>query len=130
MQDIQIISLKPTYKNDNGVRVFDAQNLPFPATFTLAESSFVSIPPGQVGGNHRHPRQEAFLCFQPGVTFHWIDANGKKHTEQMCDDAGNVKLFVAPAMVPHAVVNNTDQPIQIMDYGDGPLVDAEPMEVV
>lgn len=129
MQQITSIPLTPRYKKDNGVYVLDAQNMPLPDGFALKESSLVYLPAGEVAGNHRHPRQEAFICFQKNVELHWLDTDGKKHIQPMNDADGNAPLFIVPSMVPHAVVNTSKNIATIMAYADGPLVDVESLPV-
>ena len=130
MNDVQKIDLTPKYKKDNGVYILDAANVPLPDGFALKEQSLVYVPAGVVAGNHKHPRQEAFICFQKGAELHWIDASGKKHINAMNSEDGSAPLFVVPSQVPHAVVNTSENVVTIMAYGDGPLVDVELMDVV
>lgn len=129
MNDITRIPLQAKYKRDNGVFVLDA-DVPLPDTFALKETSLVHVPAGAVAGNHRHPRQEAFICFQEGVELHWLDITGGKHKQTMHTANGEGSLFIIPSLVPHAVVNKSSGTATIVAYADGPLVNAEQMDIV
>lgn len=128
MQSVQVIPLTPKVKKDNGLFILDTDALPFPASFSKKESGAVYIPAGQTAGNHRHPRQEAFVCFQKDVELHWIDADGTKQMRQLADNGS--PMFVVSSMVPHAVVNKSGIAACLLYFGDGPLLNAETMEVV
>lgn len=128
MNEITRVPLPPKYKRDNGVTVLDTQ-VSLPAGFNLKETSLVAIPAGAIAGNHRHPRQEAFICFQQGVELHWIDALGGKHSQAMQPASGEHILFVVPSMLPHAVVNMSSSTATVFAYADGPLVSTEQIPV-
>ncbi|HVI68881.1 MAG TPA: hypothetical protein VM581_00305 [Magnetospirillaceae bacterium] len=129
MNEITRIPLQAKYKRDNGVFVLDA-NMPLPDSFTLNERSLVHIPAGAIAGNHRHPRQEAFICFQEGVELHWIDSAGEKHSQAMHPTNGEGFLFVISPMVPHAIANKTAGAAMVMEYADGPALAVEQIPVV
>lgn len=103
--------------------------VPLPSTFILQETTLVQIPKRAIAGNHRHPRQEAFVCFQNGVELHWLDSSGNKHVQAMQPENGQAFLFVVPSMVPHAVVNKSEAAATLMAYADGPLANTEQMHV-
>jgi uncharacterized RmlC-like cupin family protein len=78
------------------------------------------LPAGTFGGNHSHPRQEAFFCYQPGVELHWLDSTGKKHISAFSEANGLPVLLVVPPHVPHAVINTSGAPATLIEYADGP----------
>jgi uncharacterized RmlC-like cupin family protein len=127
MSSIERYPVEPKYQKENGLYVIDSDDLPFPADFRIAERSIVRIPAGQVAGNHRHPRLEAYVTCDD-VTLVWVDENGERHMEAM-GEASGLALFVVRSMVPHAVVNHSQSGATIIGFADGPLVDVEPMQV-
>jgi hypothetical protein len=63
--------------------VIDYGHLPLPKDFVVRDRSVVSLPAGQIAGNHRHPRQEAYLCCDLGAEMHWLDEDGKVRIDKM-----------------------------------------------
>lgn len=51
------------------------------------------IPGGEFGGNHKHPRTEAFVGIGSDLELIWQDDSGVKHTERMDDERG-LQLFI------------------------------------
>lgn len=128
MNIVQAYLFEPKYKRDNGLLVLDIGKLPLPDSFKVQETSVVRLPAGEIAGNHKHPRQEAYICLDEGVTLHWLDENGRVHVENMASP-GKLQFFVAPPHVPHAVVNASHNDATIVGYADGPLEDVEQVEV-
>jgi hypothetical protein len=94
---------KPTYKKNNGLFVINLDN--FPALpFPIKEKSVVNIPPEQMGGNHLHPRWEAFVGIGTELLLIWEDKAGDKHQEQM-NKSKELFLFIVEPDTPHAVIN-------------------------
>lgn len=129
MKSVQSYPFEPKYKRGNGLVVIDTDNLPLPNDFELRETSVVRLPAGEVAGNHRHSRQEAYFCLDEGVVLHWLDEAGRVHVEEMAD-AEKPRLFVVPSYVPHAVVNTSMNDVTLLGYADGLLEGVEPVEVV
>lgn len=124
MESVTTYPFAPKYKRENGLAVFDLDALPLPANFTVHETSAIRIPAGQIAGNHKHPRQEAYACLDQGAELHWIDHAGKKHMAPMTNH-----LFFMPPNVPHAVVNTSDKEVTLIGFADGPLEDVEAVDV-
>jgi uncharacterized RmlC-like cupin family protein len=131
MSMVKTYPLDPKYRKQNGLFVVDAGKLPIPDGFEVHDQSVVYIPPGQVAGNHTHPRQEAYICFDEGAELHWMAESGEEHIEVMgVDREGGTALFVIEPMVAHAVVNTSGHGISLFGYADGPLENAEDIVVV
>jgi uncharacterized RmlC-like cupin family protein len=130
MKIVKSYAFKPKYKRDNGLVVLDSDSLPLPDGFDRRETTMVLLPAGQVAGNHKHPRQEAYLCLNKQVELHWVDEAGMTYIEQMVEEGNDPKLFVIPAFVPHAVVNKGEKDVTLLGYADDSLTDVEPAEVV
>jgi uncharacterized RmlC-like cupin family protein len=135
MTNIERIPLEPKYRRDNGLFVVSLDNLVLPPSydkldFDARERSLVSIPAGQAGGNHKHPRLEAFFTLDSTVELHWIDGSGAPQMEPMGPVDGQAYVFVIPPMVPHAVLNNGEAPITLIEFADGPQRDVEPIRIV
>lgn len=126
----KIIHFSPTYTKENGLQMVDFKNLPLPTETSFTEQSLVTIPPGQTGGNHKHPRIEAFVAFGKGMEFHWIDEDGVVQKQSMVSDS-ELLLFVVPPLLPHAVVNTspTEQGI-LLEFANESQHDVERVEVV
>jgi hypothetical protein len=99
----EIIFLKEKYKKENSLWVLDFDDIKVP--FEVAQSSLVYLPPFAIGGNHSHPRREAFLGVGEELELVYVD-KGVKKKEKMYEK-GVLKLFVIPPHLPHAVVNNS-----------------------
>lgn len=55
-----------TYTKENGlfvIKLKEVKDLPF----IIKEKSLVNIPPKAMGGNHKHPRWEAFVGLGEGL---------------------------------------------------------------
>jgi uncharacterized RmlC-like cupin family protein len=129
MPSVERFTVEPKYRRANGLAVLGIDTLPPIPDFEARETTAVRLPAGQVAGNHRHPRQEAYICLDAGAELHWVDADGETHIEQMGLDGDQISLFVIRSLVPHAVVNSSDHPITLLGYADGPLADVTPLEV-
>jgi uncharacterized RmlC-like cupin family protein len=129
MKPIKKYIIEPKYRRDNGLYVIDTADLPFPQGFAVHDTSIVHLPSGQIAGNHKHPRQEAYYCCDKGVELHWLDDAGKTHIEVMSAADGAPTLFVMPPFVPHAVVNASTQDATLVGFADGPLDGVEMVEV-
>ncbi len=125
---VQIIV--PKYKRDNGVLVLDLDNIPLPNDLVVRERSLVRLPAGQIAGNHKHPRTEAYVCLEEGAELHWIDDEGNIQVEQMQQTDGDPRLFIIPPLVPHAISNSSAHDITLLGYADGPLEDVQAVEIV
>lgn len=123
-------AFEPKYRRDNGLLVLDLDSVPLPSGFVLRERSLVRLPAGQIAGNHKHLRQEAYLCLGLGVQLHWIDEAEEAHVEQMHRPEGDPQLFVIPPLVPHAIINTSGHDAALLGYADGPLEHAEPVIVL
>ncbi|GAB4219940.1 MAG: hypothetical protein Fur009_8280 [Candidatus Microgenomates bacterium] len=115
--DIKIkkIKIDPTYKKENQLWVLNFDDIKVP--FIVKEKSIVYILPKKLGGNHFHPRQEAFIGIGEGLELHYLKENIIKK-ERMNPD-GKLFLFVIPANLPHAVFNNSNSPAIIIEFADG-----------
>lgn len=125
--NVEKIGFEPKYKRENGLFVIDpdAVNLPF----EVKEKSLVYIPPEAKGGNHKHPRIEAFVGIGEGLVVTWIDDEGRKHEEKM-NENGNLAIFVMPANIPHVVVNTSRSQFGVLfEYANESQHDVEIVEL-
>jgi ADP-ribose pyrophosphatase YjhB (NUDIX family) len=128
MKSVKSYSFEPKYRRDNGLVVLDTDKLPLAGDFEVRETSVVRLPAGQIAGNHKHSRREAYFCLDEGVQLHWVDEAGQVHIEQMANAENDPRLFVVPPFVPHAVVNASGRGVTLLGYADGPLENVEPVE--
>lgn len=118
MKQVEIFPVDPTYVKDNGLKVFSIDAADTLVPFAIAERSIVHLPPGQIGGNHSHPRAEAFIALGDGLELHWIDSNNVKQVVPMNPNS-ELRLLVIPPHVPHAVINTSDHsPANLIEYAD------------
>jgi len=72
---IKRFDFSPTLFKENGLFIINIDkidNIPF----IVKERSIVNIPPGELGGNHKHPRWEAFIGIGQGIKnyrFRFVD---------------------------------------------------------
>ncbi len=124
---ITVTPISPKYKKENGLYVLDIDNIQVP--FKTKERSIVYLPPSELGGNHRHPRQEAFVGIGEDLEFVWKDGK-KTHTIKMNPD-GQLQLIVVPANLEHAVFNRSQNQIAILlEFADGEQREAQVVKVV
>ena len=122
--------IEPTYKRDTGVWVLHTQTVAIAPDFVVKEQSIVSIPPLQIGGNHKHPRREAFLGFGKELFLVWQDADQQLHEEAMNAD-DTIYLFLVESLVPHAVINKSSDSTAILyEYADDTQHDVVPVPVI
>lgn len=122
-------AFEPKYKRNNGIAVFDVEVISLSTSFKVHETSLVRLAAGQIAGNHKHPRQEAYLCLDEGILLYWVDIAGKVHTEQMKRADSEPRLFIIPSFVPHAIINTTDRDVTLLGYADSFLEAVEPVSV-
>lgn len=128
---IDEISFTPKYKRENGLWVVDPDNVNLPDDFLVKERSIVYIPPGQYGGNHKHPRSEAFFGIgSKGLFLVWLDESGQRREAEMVGENQELTLFVVPPYVPHAVINRDTSFAVLVEYADGPSEGVEPVDVL
>ena len=128
---MKVIKFKPTYLKDNGVAVIYNKSIPFDNSFNFLpeECGLISILPGAFGGNHKHPRIEAF--YTPGdLNIIWIGSNGLKHEEKMSPANGDYKLFITSPFEPHVIVNKTSVNQELMEFATEPQHDVEPVKII
>lgn len=126
--DVKIIPIEPKYKKENGVVVVDIDKFKIP--FEIKEKSLVYIPPKEIGGNHKHPRTEAFVGIGEGLKIIWKDKNGKLIEKNMNSDR-ELLLFVIPADTPHVIINNSDKQFGIlMEFADDIQHDVELIKIL
>jgi len=104
------ITFQPTYKKETGLWYLDIPDIPIPSDFKVVEKSIVCIPPKEQGGNHKHPRREAFVGIGEGLELAWLDENNDIHTRKMYT-ADHCILFIIPSFLPHVVSNNSTSEI-------------------
>lgn len=121
--------IEPAYKKDEGFWVIRTQEHFSEIPFEVQEQSLITIPPGKIGGNHKHPRKEAFIGLGEKLYLVWQDNDGKIHEEKMEDE--NVNLFIIPSMLPHAVINKSTTAVATLyEYASEPQHDVKRVELV
>lgn len=122
-------SFTPTYSRENGLFVINldtVKDLPF----NIKERSLVNIPPKQFGGNHQHPRWEAFVGLGKGLRLVWQDETSQKHEEPM-NPNGELYLLIIPPNTPHAVINKSESNSEILlEFASEPQHDVEIVTLV
>ncbi len=114
---LKIISLSACEIRDTGLFKVDLNKLPLPSNFVCKDHVLISLPPKQIGGNHKHPRREIFFSLSDSLEFYWEDEDKKIHSSPM--KQGN-KLYLIDVYpyVPHAVVNRSDKEAMLIEFAD------------
>jgi oxalate decarboxylase/phosphoglucose isomerase-like protein (cupin superfamily) len=126
---IKKIPIDPTYRKDNGLWNLETPTLPFPNDFQVKERNVVYIPAGEFGGNHKHPRAEAFVGIGEELYMVWKDENGEKHEDKMMD-GNQLYFFYVEPFTPHAVINKSSGFAVLVEFANGPNVRVERADVL
>jgi len=102
---IEIHELKPAMKLPDGRWNLDLATIVLPEYFKTKESMLIYLPPNSYGGNHKHPRREAFIG-TADLDLLWKDEDGVIHREKMGRE-GTTLLFIVQPNTPHLVVNTS-----------------------
>jgi hypothetical protein len=126
--DVKIIPIEPKYKKENGVFVVDIDKIKIP--FEVKEKSLVYIPPKGIGGNHKHPRAEAFVGIGEELKIIWKNINGERFEKYM-NKNGKLLLFVISTDTPHVIINESNSQFGIlMEFADDVQHDVEKIEIL
>jgi hypothetical protein len=126
---IKKIPIEPAYRKDNGGWNLSTDSLPIPEKFKVKERNLVYIPPGEFGGNHKHPRSEAFVGVGNDLSIVWRDKKGNRHEDKMMEGV-NLYLIIVEPFTPHAVVNRDSSFAILIELADGVQRDVERSEVL
>lgn len=126
---MEILKFKPTYKREDGLIVIYDPSVQFPEGFDIKIQGVVVFPPGAKGGNHKHPRMEAFYSLGD-LIFVYLDENEQKHEMSMAPENDDYKLFVISPNLPHAVVNRTDKEVVMVEFANEEQHDVEKVELI
>jgi len=126
---IKKIPIDPTYRKDNGLWNLETSTLPFPNDFQIKERNVVYIPAGEFGGNHKHPRTEAFVGIGEELFMVWQDEKGKKHEDKMMNGEQLYFFYIEP-FTPHAVINKGQSFAVLTEFADGPNTNVERFNVL
>jgi hypothetical protein len=127
---VEHIRVEPRYRREDGLVAIGIDEFPLPDEFEVRDSALIHIPPGVVGGNHRHPRVELFLTTNVALQLHWVDLeNDVTHVEAMTT-SDEIWLWVVPSLVPHAIVNTGDEPAMLYELANALQHDVEAYPVV
>lgn len=126
---IKKFAIEPTHRKDNGIWNLEISSLSFPDNFEIRKRNIVYLPAGQVGGNHRHPRTEAFVGMGEELFIAWLDDKGEKHEEKMMDGERLYSFYVEP-FTPHAIINKGIGFAALLELADGPNINVERFEVL
>jgi hypothetical protein len=126
---IKKFPIEPTYRKENGLWNLPIDSLPLPKEFVIYERNIVFIPLGEFGGNHKHPRSEAFVGIGENLYIIWQNEEGKKQEDKMMDGK-KLYLFVVEPFTPHVVVNHGNGFAILVELADGPNVNVERAEVL
>lgn len=116
--NVEKTRIEPTYKKPNGAWSLNTQSVVPESLFVVEHQAIVMLPAGEVAGNHRHVEQEVLIGLGAGAIFLWQDEKGTVHREPMNPD-GELMQFFIPSLVPHAVVNESNnEPVILYEYCD------------
>lgn len=128
---IEKYSVDPTYRKENGLWLLNADLPNIPVDFPIHERNIVYIPAGEFGGNHKHPRIEAFIGIGENLELIWQDQDGQKHVEAMnFKDGSQLTLFVIHALTPHIVVNRGKNAAVLIEFANEAQHNVEPVNLL
>jgi quercetin dioxygenase-like cupin family protein len=124
----KIIPFSPTHSRNSGLDLTNYKDVPVP--FEIQETSVVRIPTGEMGGNHSHPRTEAFfVAAGEGMELVYLDQNNQPQVEKMSNPE-KLLLFVVPPNLPHAVRNTGNNTGILIEFADAPQENVKPAQVI
>lgn len=127
---IHTVLLEPKLRKPNGAFLFHTDELKAKITFEAKESYVIFIPPTAFGGNHKHPRREAFITLSPDLELIWEDELKKIHREMMMKE-NELKLYIVDPFVPHVIVNRSvTNPATLIEYADKPQYDVVAVDLL
>ncbi|MEK7571010.1 MAG: hypothetical protein AAB553_01935 [Patescibacteria group bacterium] len=128
--NVEKIGITPTKKTKQGLWNLFIEQVSLPEGFTPVTHSLVSIPPSEVGGNHKHPRREIFLAVTDGLVLVWKDETGKREEKMGPTEGHGLTLFSLPPYIPHAVVNRGKIPAIMYEWADAKQHDVERVHLI
>ena len=125
-----ITELNYTYKKEGtDIRVLNTKDIPIPKENSI-DTQFITIPPENIGGNHKHPRTEYYIGMGSELELVWINNENKTEYLKM-NPEGQLLLIEIPPMIPHAVVNKSkNQTAFLIEYANDVLKNTESVKVV
>jgi len=116
---MKIVKFSPTYKRDDELTVIYGKSIPLPKRYKqkYKESGIVIFPAGAKGGNHKHPRIEAFYS-PDNLTIVWIDKDGKKQKKSMTPVNGKYLLFITKPNETHSIINTTKDKKILIEFAE------------
>ncbi len=102
--NVQKYEFTPAIFKENGLFIAEVDkvdNIPF----DVKERSVVNIPSREFGGNHKHPRWEAFIGIGHGLKLVWEENGSNK--EEVMNPHGKMFLYNISPHIPHMVVNTS-----------------------
>ncbi|MCA9371344.1 hypothetical protein KC726_00435 [Candidatus Woesebacteria bacterium] len=120
--------IKPSYARQSGLWVLHVHDIIQHIDFVVKETNVIYIPPGVAGGNHKHPRIEAFFAPEEGLELIFQEKGTIKKLPMKSD--GNLCIFTIAPMVPHAVFNNSKKPLPLIEFADGPMQDVQKITLI
>lgn len=116
---MKTVKFSPTYKRDDNLVVIYGKSIPLPKKYKqkYKESGIVIFPPGAKGGNHKHPRIEAFYS-PDNLTIIWVDEKGERHEKSMTPKRGKYLLFITKSNEPHAIINKTKKESILVEFAE------------
>lgn len=110
---------------DNGILKWPLSHLPF----TPLVQDLILIPPGQMGGNHKHPRKEFLFSLTDGLVFFWQDEKGFLRSHPLRENENFFLIEILP-FTPHALKNVTDSIHIVFEGADGLQINVERAEII
>jgi uncharacterized RmlC-like cupin family protein len=134
--EIQFLELgESLHRDERGFAYFPFQHLPdyLPREEMCGNCHLISIEPGHLRGQHRHPgKTEWLLVFHGTGLLFWRTADG--HTRQRLLN-GLQTLVVIPPGIPHTLRNDSSHPLYLLAWRAalpevGEAVDTVPDHVI
>jgi hypothetical protein len=113
-------------KSDQDIRVLNWKELP--VLEAVKDTQIIYFSASTVGGNHRHPRTEWYICFGDLILY-WLDETGKRH-QKCLNPKGRLLLVKIPPFLAHAVRNRSaTNSALLLELADAPQNHVERIKV-
>lgn len=113
MSVITIQRLQPDRQSPDGKNHFLFESIKKLLTYQVEYEAIIQLPSKSIGGNHSHPRTETFFPLDNGLEFFWFENDEKKSLIME-----RYVLYTVSPHIPHAIVNNSDDEVSLIEYSD------------
>lgn len=93
-------------------------NIPLHEGLNIKTADLVMFAPGDIGGNHSHPRTETFIVTLGKLEVHLLEKDGETKIINLEATENGHRIITMPPDVPHAVINNSNETATMLELAD------------